>query len=205
MPARRRKQHCAPLPQSVSSPGHANPAAAMQTTSATRHDSTQRETLTRLACANKHHSSPLTYLPNPNRNPHPQVRAAKRAVSSALSAHVWLDRCRAVPPCGAVRRSHHPPTSQPAVRSAELRGEGGTTVPAARVMRASPSQVRFASLRTTPHLWLTPSLSSPPPRYVTRLHLARGEDSEGRVARNVMQWRHARQLVFRASRLGCLD
>jgi hypothetical protein len=177
MPARRRKQHCAPLPQSVSSPGHANPAAATQTTSATRHDSTQRETLTRLACANKHHSSPLTYLPNPNRNPYPQVRAAKRAVSSALSAHVWLDRCRAVR-CGEA-------TTQPAERSAELRGEGGGNNGSRGACYASQSKsgpLRTAAHHTTP---LVHPLSLPP-RYVTRLHLARGEDGEGRVARNAM-------------------
>jgi hypothetical protein len=88
-------------------------------------------------------------------------------------------RCRRAVRCGAEKP---PPTHQPA-SSAECRvaGRGGGNNGSRGACYASQS--KSGPLRTTPHLWFTPSL---PPRYVTRLHLARGEDSEGRVARNAM-------------------
>jgi hypothetical protein len=93
-------------------------------------------------------------------------------------------RCRCAVRCGEA-------TTQPAERSAELRGEGGGGNNGSRgacyASQSKSGPLRTAAHHTAPLVhWFTPSLSPPPPRYVTRLHLARGEDSEGRVARNAM-------------------
>jgi hypothetical protein len=116
---------------------------------------------------NKHHSSPLTYLPSPNRNPQPvpaspgrQARRFQRAVRTRVAGPP------PPPPCGAVRcgeaTTHSPASQQCGVPSCGEEGGNNGSRGARYASQSKSGPLRTAAHHTAP---LVPPLSplSPSP------------------------------------------